>query len=71
MSKFPQPALTTLVAVLSWSVVMAGIGQTAAVTTLIPSLVLIVQQVTQPGARTRTGSAAGARADGRDEERSE
>ncbi|MFI9723999.1 hypothetical protein ACIHFE_30855 [Streptomyces sp. NPDC052396] len=33
--------------VLAWSVVMATLGQTAAIATLVPSLGLLVQQISQ------------------------
>jgi len=34
-----------LVAVLAWSVVMAALGQVAAIAALVPSLALLVQQI--------------------------
>lgn len=56
--------ITVVATVLAWSVVMATLGQTAAIATLVPSLGLLVQQIVQAataGARTggRTPTASG------------
>jgi len=47
MSSKQVLTVIALVAVFSWSVVMAALGQLAAVATLVPSLGLLVQQVVQ------------------------
>lgn len=47
MSSKQVLTVVVLVAVFSWSVVMAVLGQVAAVATLVPSLGLLVQQVVQ------------------------
>ncbi|MEV6013397.1 hypothetical protein AB0M29_42435 [Streptomyces sp. NPDC051976] len=47
MSSKQVLTVIVLVAVFSWSAVMAALGQLAAVATLVPSLGLLVQQVVQ------------------------
>ncbi|MFF8423102.1 hypothetical protein [Streptomyces sp. NPDC015680] len=41
--------LVALLMVLAWSAVMAALGRVGAVAALVPSLVLVVQQVAQAG----------------------
>ncbi|WP_225834764.1 hypothetical protein [Streptomyces sp. NK08204] len=60
MSSKKVVTVTVLVAVLTWSTVMTVLGQVAAVVTLLPSLGLLVQQITQAltghdGARAPAG----------------
>jgi hypothetical protein len=74
MSRKQKLIVITLLTICTWSVVMAAIGQIAAVATLVPSLALVVQQVVQ-AARMDTRVAAPAapvvfpQAADRDEER--
>lgn len=55
-----KQALTVivLVTVFSWSVVMAALGQVAAVAALVPSLGLLVQQIAKAFASAESGRAA-------------
>ncbi|TJZ96756.1 hypothetical protein [Actinacidiphila oryziradicis] len=47
-----------LVTVFSWSVVMAVLGQVAAIAALVPSLGLLVQQIVKAFASPEAGRAA-------------
>ncbi|RLV64345.1 regucalcin [Streptomyces sp. CBMAI 2042] len=49
MSRQQVLIIIVLLLVLTWSVVMAALGFIAAMAALVPSLVLIVQQVVQAG----------------------
>lgn len=53
---YRKQALTAiiLVTVLAWSVVMAALGHVAAIAALVPSLGLLVQQIINASASTRT-----------------
>lgn len=63
--------VTVLVAVFSWSVVMAALGQLAAVATLVSSLGLLVQQIVQAFAaiEARRSAAPAPQTSAADEER--
>lgn len=61
MSRQQALIVVVLLLVLAWSVVMAALGYAAAIATLVPSLVLLVQQVVQ-GVRA-TSRPTGATAD--------
>ncbi|SNX88698.1 hypothetical protein SAMN06272735_9192 [Streptomyces sp. TLI_55] len=79
MSKRQVWAVIALVTVSAWSAVMAVFGQTAAVAAVVPSVILMVEQVGVALAggesrRTRTASGAASEvpaAEGGDEERAE
>lgn len=47
MPRMQMWAVIALVAVFSWSVIMAALGQVSAIATLVPSLGLLVQQTIQ------------------------
>ncbi len=54
--------LIIMATVFAWSLVMAAMGQTAAIAALAPVLGLVVQQLIR-AARTQTGPTSGHRAD--------
>lgn len=63
MKGFPMPrkqvlTVAVLALVFTWSVVMTAMGQVAAITTLIPSLVLGVQQILAVSIRAQPGRPA-------------
>lgn len=51
-------AAIALITVLAWSVVMAALGQVAAIATLVPSLGLLVQQIVHSATGTQPGQTA-------------
>ncbi|MCZ4101082.1 hypothetical protein [Streptomyces sp. H39-C1] len=73
MSSKQKLTVIVLMTVFSWSVVMAALGQLAAVATLVPSLGLLVQQLVQVfggGDSSRSADVASPRAR-HDEERTQ